>query len=251
MTSHEKKDSAIAAAITMIVTLALLLCLIFGKLSFDRQALAAASIPEIAPPEELFIEPELIPESGDHEEELNDDAAAQAQGQPEPAPEPEPEKVVRAENPKPAPPVEKPVVQKKESPVKATTPSKRDQEEKKAKDAVAGKFSPRNGMAEGKFDGASTGTAGVGITGKLAGRAFMGCPKPDVTLTHKVVVRVELTVDAEGRVTEVRGASAVSGSPDSGIIAKCKAAAKGARWASKKGAAPTPGSITFTITPRK
>ncbi|MDE7160886.1 MAG: hypothetical protein K2O24_08620 [Muribaculaceae bacterium] len=251
MTSHEKKDSAIAAALTMGVVIALLLLLIFGKLNFDREALAAASIPEITPPEELFIEPELIPEAGDHEEDLNDNAAPQAQGKPEPAPEPAPEKIVRDENPKPAPPVEKPVVQKQESPVKATTPSKRDQEEKKAKDAVAGKFSPRNGMAEGKFDGAGTGTAGVGVTGKLAGRKFMGCPKPDVTLTHKVVVRVELTVDAEGNVTEVRGASAVSGRPDAGIIAKCKAAAKGARWAPKKGAAPTPGSITFTITPKK
>ncbi len=251
MTSREKKDSAIAAAVTMLLALGVLLLLIFGHLSFDSREVAAASIPEIEPAEELFIEPELIQEAGDREEDFNDDAAPQAQGKPEPAPEPEPEKVVRDVNPKPAPQVEKPVTQKRESPVQATTPPKHDREEKKAKDAVAGKFAPRNGMAEGKFDGAGTGTAGVGVTGKLAGRAFLECPKPDVTLTHKVVVRVELTVNAEGNVIEVRGASGVSGSPDAGIIAKCKAAARGARWAPKKGAAPTPGSITFTITPKR
>lgn len=250
MTSHEKKDSLISAGITFALALALFLVLWFGGLTFDRAELAEQSTPEMQSDLETFLEPELLPDAGDAEEDVNDKAAPQAQGMPEPAVEETPQKVVRDENPKPAPPVEKPITQKRESPVKATTPSNREKEAKKAASTVAGKFSPRNGMAEGRFDGASNGKAGVGVSGKMAGRAFKGCPKPDVTLTHKVVVRVELTVNAEGVVTEVRNASGISGAPDASIIAKCKSAAKGARWAAKKGAAPAPGSITFTITPR-
>lgn len=250
MTPREKKDSIIAAALTMALALALLLTLWFGSLSFDRSALAAQSVPEIAPEEEAFLEPELLPENGDEEEEAFDEEAPQAQGMPEPSETENPQKIVKDENPKPAPPVEKLVTTKKESPVQATTPPKREQEAQKATSAVAGKFNPRNGMAEGKFDSASTATAGVAVSGKMSGRAFLGCPKPDVELRARVVVRVELTVNAEGTVTEVRGATGQAGSPSAAIIAKCKAAAKGARWAPGAGAAPAPGSITFTITPK-
>ncbi len=250
MTPREKKDSIIAASLTMALALALLLTLWFGSIGFDRATLAAQSIPEIQSDEETFLEPELIQEAGDAEEDTNDEEAPQAQGMPEKSETESPRKVVNDENPKPAPPVEKPVTQKAESPVQATTPRKTNEEAQKASSAVANKFAPRNGMAEGKFDGASSGTQGVGVSGKLAGRKFLGCPKPDVELRNKVVVRVELTVNAEGNVIEVRGASGVSGSPSSSIIAKCKAAAKGARWAAKAGAAPALGSITFTITPR-
>lgn len=250
MTQREKKDSVIAAALTMALALALLLALWFGSVTFDRAGLAASSVPEIAPEEETFLEPELLPENGDAEEEAFDEEAPQAQGMPEKSETENPQKIVKDENPKPAPPIEKLVTTKKESPVQATTPTKREQEAQKATSAVANKFAPRNGMAEGKFDASSTAAAGVAVSGKVSGRAFLGCPKPDVELRAKVVIRVELTVNAEGKVTEIRGASGISGSPSAAIIAKCKTAAKGATWAAKAGAAPAPGSITFTITPR-
>lgn len=245
-----RRDSVVAAIITMAVAAVLLLTLFFGGMRFDRAALASQSVAELQSDEEMFLEPELIQDAGDHEDDINDEAAPQAQGKPEPAPEESPEKVVPGPSPKPAPPVEKHVTQTRESPVKATEPSRREEEKKQAASAVAGKFSPRNGMTEGRAEGGGAGVAGVGVTGRVAGRKFLGCPHPDCTLSNKVVVRVDLVVDADGNVIQVKGASAVSGSPGSDILTRCRNAARGARWAAKAGAAPTPGSITFTITPR-
>lgn len=246
MTTSEKKDTIIAVAVTFLVAALMALLLIFTHISLSNDTPAKSSPVEIMPDEELFIDPELLLLG--EENAVADDAPAQAlHGQPEPAQTEVTRINVPGINPKPAPPVEKHVVQKKPSPVKATEPQANDEERSKAASAVAAGFSPRNGREDGNVSGAS-GSKGsaTGVSGNVRGRKFLGCPKPDVALRHKTVVKVMITVDAEGRVIS----ASASGSADAAIRRKCEQAARAARWSEKPGASETRGSITFTITPR-
>lgn len=241
------RDKTIAALVTFALTLALLLLLFFGSLSWDRNALAQASTPETAEEEPVFIEPELV-ELGEETAVEKSKPAPTVKGEPEPAPEDRLEIVEPAPEPKPKPKaVPKLNTTKKESRHKVEEPSQTDRERQKATSSVASKFGPRNGQPEGKDDGASgaAGT-GIGVSGNAHGRSFISCPKPDVALRHKTVVTVNVVIDAEGRVVEANA----SGGADASIRRKCEAAARQARWSAKKGATSTRGSITFTITPR-
>lgn len=243
--NRQHKDSLIAALITMGVTLAILLALFFGTLSWDREALASASIPETQSDEELFIEPELL-ELGEENAVTADEPAPAPKGEPEKAEVEKTEVIEPGENPKPAPAKPKLVTQKSESPVKETEPSKTDKERELAKSKVSNKFSSSNGASTGKEAGSGAGGEGVGISGNARGRTFLGCPKPDVALRHKAVVKVNVVIDANGKVVS----ASASGSADASIRRKCEQAARGARWSEKKGVAETRGTITFTITPR-
>lgn len=65
MNQEKRTDSIIAAAITFVVALLILLFLFFGGMTFDRAELAVSSTPEIEPlEEELFIEPEIMRDLG-------------------------------------------------------------------------------------------------------------------------------------------------------------------------------------------
>lgn len=245
----EDKDRAIAAALTFLVTLVLLLVLFFGGISFDRQELAESSTPELLPPEEeLFIEPELVDLGEETSVNHNTKPAPSLKGEPEPAPEDHAEIVDPGEKPDPVvKPVQKEITQKKESPVQKEAPSITDKERQKATSSVANKFAPKNGQTEGSDKGTSgAGGDGVGVSGNAHGRTFISCPKPDVALRHKTIVTVNVVIDAEGKVIE----ASATGSADATIRRKCEAAARQARWSAKKGASTTRGSITFTITPR-
>ncbi len=239
------KDRAIAAFLTFLVALAILLTLFFGGISWDRQALAEASTPEIMD-EEVFIEPELV-ELGEENAVNNDKPAPAMKGEPDPAPEDKAEIIEPGPKPEPAPPKPKLNTQKKESKMKVDEPSQTDKERQKATSSVANKFSHKNGAVEGTDKGTSgAGGTGVGVSGNAHGRSFISCPKPDVALRHKTIVTVNVVIDAEGKVVE----ATAKGSADASIRRKCEAAARQARWSAKKGATSTRGSITFTITPR-
>lgn len=239
------KDRAIAAFLTFLVALVILLTLFFGGISWDRQALAEASTPEIMD-EEVFIEPELV-ELGEENAVNNDKPAPAMKGEPDPAPEDKAEIIEPGPKPEPAPPKPKLNTQKKESKMKVEEPSQTDKERQKATSSVANKFSHRNGAVEGTDKGTSgAGGTGVGVSGNAHGRSFISCPKPDVALRHKTIVTVNVVIDAEGKVVE----ATAKGSADASIRRKCEAAARQARWSAKKGATSTRGSITFTITPR-
>lgn len=239
------KDRTIAAFLTFLVALAILLTLFFGGISWDRQALAEASTPEIMD-EEVFIEPELV-ELGEENAVNHDKPAPAMKGEPDPAPEDKAEIIEPGPKPEPAPPKPKLNTQKKESKMKVEEPSQTDKERQKATSSVANKFSHRNGAVEGTDKGTSgAGGTGVGVSGNAHGRSFISCPKPDVALRHKTVVTVNVVIDAEGKVVE----ATAKGSADASIRRKCEAAARQARWSAKKGATSTRGSITFTITPR-
>ena len=239
------KDRAIAAFLTFLVALAILLTLFFGGISWDRQALAEASTPEIMD-EEVFIEPELV-ELGEENAVNNDKPAPAMKGEPDPAPEDKAEIIEPGPKPEPAPPKPKLNTQEKESKMKVDEPSQTDKERQKATSSVANKFSHKNGAVEGTDKGTSgAGGTGVGVSGNAHGRSFISCPKPDVALRHKTIVTVNVVIDAEGKVVE----ATAKGSADASIRRKCEAAARQARWSAKKGATSTRGSITFTITPR-
>ncbi|MBD5358052.1 MAG: hypothetical protein HDR88_13775 [Bacteroides sp.] len=245
--NNNSKDRIIAAALTFCVTLILLLVLFYGSISWERQEIAKASTPELMEPEEeLFIEPELV-ELGEENAVNHDKPAPAMKGKPEPAPEDHAEIIEPGPKPEPAPPKPKMNTQKKESAVKVTEPSQTEKEKQKATSSVANKFSNKNGAVEGTDKGTSgAGGTGIGVSGNAHGRTFISCPKPDVALRHKTVVKVNVVIDAEGKVIE----ASASGSADVAIRRKCEAAAKQAKWSAKKGATSTRGSITFTITPK-
>lgn len=251
MSQEKKTDSIIAAAVTFVVALLLLLFLFTGGMTFDRAQLASASTPELTPEpeEELFIEPEILEDLGEENATVQDEPAPAFKGEPEPAPEQNTKLVVPGKNTKPAPPVEKPVTQHKESPVKATEPPATNEDRKKVTDKMANKFSSKNGSNSGTSGTSGAGGAGVGISGSISGRTFKGCPKPSVELQNKVVVEVRVTIDANGRVTKATARSK-SGKASSAILRACEQAARGARWSEDKDTPSASGTLTFTITPR-
>lgn len=243
---RQQKDKALAAAITFVAMLCILIFLFLGGFTFDRNELAVASTPEIIPQEELFLEPEILRDLGE-ENAVNRDAPAPAyQGEPEPSEKENTKLVVPGKNPRPAPPEEKKVSSDKESPVKSVEPSATKEEQQKVSSAVAKGFAGRNGTPEGNAGASGAGGTGTGIQGNANGRTFKGCPKPDVSLRHKTTVKVSVVIDAQGRVISAKA----SGGASAEIRRACEQAAKGARWSEKKGAGETRGTITFTITPR-
>lgn len=243
---RRNRDRLMAAAFTFLALLLILLILFFGKIGWNRDALAAASIPEPADEEEIeFLEPELLTNAGEEEPLQPDQAAAPTAGIPETAPEANRRISEPQPDPGQAPPKERLVSRKDPSPVEEPK-RKNDEEKKKATEAVAGKFHQNNGLTDGKFDSAGSSGSSAGIAGYVDGRQFLGCPKPDVTLSHKTTVKVNIMVNAAGKVVsaEARGGASAS------IRRACENAARQARWSPKEGAPDTRGSITFTITPR-
>ncbi|MDE6444297.1 MAG: hypothetical protein K2K64_07750 [Muribaculaceae bacterium] len=238
----------VPALLTLVVGAVVVLLLMLVRLQAVMPVVPAVVAPTLySEEEELFVEPELT-DLGEPESMAQDAPAPAVKGDPAPSEVEQPEVKVAAEEPKPVPPAPKEVTQKKkETPVKAPEPSGNDKEVKEATSAVANKFSSKNGNPSGnESTSAGVGGTGVGIAGSAHGRTFQGCPKPDVALRHKTVVKVNVVIDAEGRVTE----ATATGSADASIRRKCEAAARQARWSAKKGATPTRGVLTFTIMPK-
>lgn len=241
--NNPRKDRAIAAALTFLCVLALLLLLFFGGLSWERQELAIASTPEIMETEPEFYEPELL--NLGEENALTQNAPAEAaQGDPLPSPDeqikqPAPSQKTSTE------PKEPLNTQKRPNEAKADTAGRASDREQAAQ-ALAGKFGPKNGNEGTSATGTGAGGSGTGVTGSAKGRTFISCPKPSVTLRHKTVVTVSVTIDADGNVTK----ASARGGADAEIRKKCEEAAKKAKWSAKKGVAATSGSITFTIYPK-
>lgn len=247
MKPTERKDSVIAWIATFFIVALLLLWLMFTSLHYDAR-LAASSNPELEE-EEIFLDPELLLEQnktvGNPESTEHDIPSPEVKGQPVPAPVEETHTVHAGENEKPSA-EQQLVTSTAESPVENVASNKTKEEEKVAS-SMAGKFKTNPGSVAGKFDSASgSDGSGSGVAGRLSGRQFLGCPLPDVALTHKTTVIVSITVDAEGHVTS----ATASGAAPSAVRKKCEEAALKARWSAKEGAAPTRGTLTFTIIPK-
>lgn len=244
---RQKKDSLIAALITLVVMGLLVVMLSVCGLTYEEvQELAKDSTPELMLDEETFLEPEILKDLGEENAVNNDAPAKTFQGEPEPAPKDNNKIVTPGKSEKPAPPVDKLVSTKHESPVQSTEPTVSQEEKQRVTSTVAKGFSGRNGTPEGSSGSDGAGDTGIGIQGNAAGRTFKGCPTPSVTLRHKTTVKVSIVIDANGKVIS----ATASGGASAEIRQACENAARKARWSEKKGAAETRGSITFTITPR-
>lgn len=245
---HERRDAVIAALVTFLTVALLLLWLLFATLRYDERLAKNTENPQLEE-EEIFLDPELLLEEhksvGEPDAVVNDAPAPEVKGEPAPAPIEQPHTVISGENTVPSP-EQTLITSTEESPVQTVAPDKKKEEEKVAA-SMAGKFNSKPGSVSGKFDspGGSDG-AGSGVTGKMSGRQFLGCPLPDVSLAHKTTVTVSITVDAEGKVMT----ATASGAATRDIRKKCEQAAMQARWSAKKGAPSTRGSITFTIIPK-
>lgn len=241
----ERKDSLIASLITMGVVGVILLVLFLGGLPYHEPPLAEASIPEllpIDPDEELFIAPDLLQDAGEPEATSDADPSPVAEGVEEaktsPEPKPAAQTAIASEKP------ERTKLKKDKEKADVKTTEREDRETVNREREKAGE-NVRKGFSKPSSTAGSGGT-GVGVAGSAPGRRFLGCDKPDIALREKTIVTVSMTVDADGHVTavgDVRGGTRE-------MQTKCKAAAWSARWSAKKGAAPTPATITFTITPR-
>lgn len=253
--NNKNRDSLIAIAVTVLMALLIFCFLYWGRIGMPRADMAVASTPEISD-EELFLDPELFEEPeevkplkddvGEPESETQTEAAPEALGEPEKAEQDQvriPE--VKGKSETKTPPKEKLNTQKKESPVKSQEPS--GKENKKIKDPTANAFSPDNGKPTGRNGSSGAGGNSTGVTGTANGWTFKGCPKPSVSLSNKVTVKVKVTVNEKGYVTN---ATASGGTPE--INAACVRAAKQARWepSDPNNRRKASGTITFTISPK-
>lgn len=248
MNAHERRDSFIAAFVTMLAVGLVLVWLLVATLRYDERIAVASENPQMEE-DEIFLDPELLLENhqsvGEPDAVNNDAPAPEVKGEPAPAPVEQTHTVISGENTVNSP-EQNLIASSQESPVQTVAPDHKKEEEKVAA-SMAGKFSSKPGSVQGKFDspGGSDGVAS-GVSGKMSGRQFLGCPLPDVSLSHKTTVTVSITVDAEGKVMT----ATASGAATREIRRKCEQAAMKARWSAKKGATSTRGSITFTIIPK-
>ena len=248
MKATERRDSLIAAIITFVAICLVLVWLLLSTLHYDEKMAASSENPQLEE-DEIFLDPEILLDNkqsiGEPDAIAQDAPAPEIKGEPAPAPAEQPHTVVTGENTTPSP-EQTLIASTAESTVQTAAPDKKKEEEKVAS-SMAGKFKTKPGSTEGKFDspGGSDGVAS-GVTGKMSGRQFLGCPLPDVALSHKTTVTVSITVDAEGKVVS----ATASGAATREIRKKCEQAAMQAKWSAKKGATSTRGSLTFTIIPK-
>lgn len=248
---RERKAALIAAAVTFGAALVILVLLFVMTVGSDRSLLAQTSIPEMQDDEEYYLEPELLvmEDAGQVDAPTVDEAAPQPPGEPDPAPEEQPERIVKNEEP----PKEQPVSNKqklvstpKESDVKTSTPKLSAEEEKRIA-SMSGKLKTDNNGARNGKESANSGVGGDGVAaqGSVSGRKMLSCPTWKVRLAQKTVVKVSITVDADGNVTD---AKAISGGTEN-LRKECVKMAKGSKWTKKSGAKPASGTISFTIVP--
>lgn len=248
MKASQSKDSLIAAIVTFAAIALTLVWLMVATLHYDDKLATTSENPQLEE-DEIFLDPELLLENhkstGEPDVANQDAPAPEIKGAPVPAPTEQSHTVLTGEKTEPTP-EQTLITSNKESAVQSA-PSNKKKEEEKVATSMAGKFNSKPGTVAGKFDSnGGTDGAASGVTGKMSGRQFLGCPLPDVALSHKTTVIVSITVDAAGRVTS----ATASGAATREIRKKCEQAAMQARWSEKKGATSTRGSITFTIIPK-
>lgn len=246
----------IAAVGTLIVALLLLLvCLVVRMPEAaapshpENKTLEMASIEPDETPE--FIEPMLLEDAGDLDAARQTEPAPVPDGTPDQAEVPQPQKVVNGENPTPNPSQERLVSTTKPSPKQTADPTPKETPDSRIAANMKGQFSPHNGQTGGSTTPSAqsgSGGTGSGVSGTLkGGRKLISCPMPGVKLSRKEVIKVEVYVNAAGKVTE---ANVISGSSDSKLRSACLNASLKAKWTPQPDAPRTRGVITWTLVPK-
>lgn len=258
---ESNRDKTLAAGVTMVVTLLLLVVLYFGEIRQGTSWMAAASTPETGSDEELFIDPEIdlpkeLPDNMDASgqplpDEVSDAPSAPFKGDPIKSDVEQPQRIEPGKNENPASPQNSQKTQKT-APVSAPEPSVSERQRQQATSKVANAFSGKNGAAAGSSagKGSSSGNgAGMSVKGNnINGRKFISCDKFNPELEHRVVVSVRVVVNAKGRVISAEIKS--SGGASRKVVSQCLAAARSARWEEAPGTADQQGTLVFTMTPQ-
>lgn len=132
----DNNDRLSALLLTLLFSVAIVITLFYGKISWESVQVAKTTPPDLMMPEEeeLFIEPELK-ELGEENAVKNSKPAPAVKGEPDPGPEDNAEIIEPAPKaepkPKPTPPKPKLNTQKKESAVKAEEPDKTEKSVRK------------------------------------------------------------------------------------------------------------------------
>lgn len=262
MSNNEKNSNLdpyklIAAVGTLIAALLLLMFMILVKLQLPQKPESEPPSPlemaafEPDEPQEQFIEPLLLENSGEEQAVNQTEPAPAPEGTPDRAPQPNNKKVVNGQNPNPNPSDEKLVSSKQPSPKKTTEASQKNEPDSRIAANMKGQFSPHNGVQGGSTQPAASygaGGTGTGVSGSLkGGRKLISYQLPTVSLRQKIVIKVEVYVNAEGRVTE---ANVLSGSSDPVLREKCRQASLKAVWSPQADAPRTRGIITWTLVPK-
>lgn len=239
--------------VTLIVAILLMVLLMGIHLSAPRveqppKGESLSMDPLAEQPEEMFIEP-ILQDPGEENPEEGVEDAPMPQGTPDQADQPSDKLVVNGPNPNKNDESEPKVATKNPSTVKTTTPSEKKQEDSRIASTMKGKFSPHNGKEEGKGSSASSGKGGqgTGVSGTMGnGRRLEHYTLPsDFSINKKTVIKVEVMVNAQGR---VESAKSLSGS---GSLARmCEKYSLQTRWTPKKGAPLARGVITWTLVPK-
>lgn len=249
MNIANSRDKIIALTVTIIVTLAILLCLIFFTIGWDKESLSKVS-PTIEEEEELFIDPELL-NLGEPDAIAKNEPSPAPKGEPEYSEQPTEELVIPGENPKPSTSNENLVASKKENNLKTEEPAKTDREESKISSSMKDKFSMKNGKEEGKDAKKGAGGEGSGVQGSINGRSFKGCSLPSVKVNKPVTIYVSIVVDETGKVIEARFKSDKgAGAGNKELRNACVKASYNARWSAKKGEPRATGTLTWNLKPK-
>lgn len=247
----------IAAVGTLIVALLLLMVLLLVHMPLpstspnhpENKTLEMAALEPDETPE--FIEPLLLEDAGELDATQQTDPAPVPDGVPDEAPVPQNKRVVNGENPTPNPSSERLVTTTKPSTKQTADPTPKETPDSRIAANMKGQFSPHNGQPGGSSTPSAqsgSGGTGSGVSGTLkGGRKLINCPLPTVSLRQKVVIKVEVYVNAAGKVTE---ANVISGSSDAALREKCRQASLKATWTPQPDAPRTRGVITWTLVPK-
>lgn len=249
MNVPQSRDKITAVAITCLIATVMLLCLIFGTISWSKESLSKAN-PPAKEEEELFIDPELL-NLGEPDAISKTNASPAPNGEPEYSEQPTEELAIQGENPKPSTSTEKLMTSKAESDIKVNEPTKTDQQESKISSSMKDKFSMKNGKEDGEESHKGAGGDGSGVQGSINGRSFKGCSLPSVKVNKPVTIYVSIVVDESGKVVEARFKSDKgAGAGNQALRNACVKASYNARWSAKKGEPRATGTLTWNLKPR-
>lgn len=247
------KVQYIAAAATLLTAFLLLVLLWSVSLGYDREKLAAASIPE-EPDEEVYIQPEMLElKPADDAEEEADVAVpseAEALGLPQKVEQepPKTQQAVHSDNTTPTQSNQTLVTQHKPSAVQSE-PAKPNPkpDQTKLSSQMGAQFNAQNGSTSGRTGAAGSGGTGTSVNSQgIKGRTFKGYVGTVRSKTaFKATVKVRVTVNAAGKVISASLQSA--GGAPSDVAQQCLGWAKLCTWSEKAGAADAQGVITYNV----
>lgn len=246
MNSIERKDKIIAATTTAVVAIIILLFLLFSSIGQSIEELIAQQ--DLSQEEEIFIEPELM-NLGETEQIRDNEAAPKIQGTPQHSETPSQELIEQGESSTPSIQARQ-ITQTDESQVQ-TTPPPATEQESRISSAMRDRFNRPNGNENASSNENGSGNSGIGKTGNLKGRTFLGCSNPSISISKEVTIIVRITVDENGNVTNASFMSdSGPGAGNKRLRDACVKASKNAKWSAKKGTATQTGSITWHLKPK-